>query len=117
MVGLGLWLACCPWIVITSLPHHTPNAAGTFTISNLGMYGVSAFDAILPPGQGSILAIGGSIPTVVVQARAVIVSHPSHRFMDATRRFVHHTPTTPLTPPPQHPISNRRTARSRCRSR
>jgi pyruvate dehydrogenase E2 component (dihydrolipoamide acetyltransferase) len=40
---------------------------GTFTISNLGMYGVSAFDAILPPGQGSILAIGGSIPTVVVR--------------------------------------------------
>ena len=31
------------------------------------MYGVSAFDAILPPGQGSILAIGGSIPTVVVR--------------------------------------------------
>ena len=40
---------------------------GTFTISNLGMYGVSAFDAILPPGQGSILAIGGSLPTVVVR--------------------------------------------------
>ncbi len=33
------------------------------------MYGVSAFDAILPPGQGSILAIGGSLPTVIVQAR------------------------------------------------
>ncbi len=24
--------------------------SGTFTISNLGMYGVESFDAILPPG-------------------------------------------------------------------
>ncbi|MBW4420396.1 MAG: 2-oxo acid dehydrogenase subunit E2 [Myxacorys californica WJT36-NPBG1] len=40
-------------------------SSGTFTISNLGMFGVSSFDAILPPGQGSILAIGGSSPQVV----------------------------------------------------
>ncbi len=39
--------------------------SGTFTLSNLGMFGVDSFDAILPPGQGSILAIGGSKPTVV----------------------------------------------------
>lgn len=38
---------------------------GTFTLSNLGMYGVDGFDAILPPGQGSILAIGASRPQVV----------------------------------------------------
>jgi pyruvate dehydrogenase E2 component (dihydrolipoamide acetyltransferase) len=29
------------------------------------MYGVDRFDAILPPGQGSILAIGASRPQVV----------------------------------------------------
>ena len=40
-------------------------STGTFTLSNLGMYGVDSFDAILPPGQGSILAIGGSRPQVV----------------------------------------------------
>jgi pyruvate dehydrogenase E2 component (dihydrolipoamide acetyltransferase) len=40
-------------------------SSGTFTISNLGMFGVDAFDAILPPGQGAILAIGASRPTVV----------------------------------------------------
>jgi pyruvate dehydrogenase E2 component (dihydrolipoamide acetyltransferase) len=40
-------------------------STGTFTLSNLGMYGVDTFDAILPPGQGSILAIGGSRPNVV----------------------------------------------------
>ncbi len=38
--------------------------SGTFTLSNLGMFGVDRFDAILPPGQGSILAIGASRPTV-----------------------------------------------------
>lgn len=27
--------------------------AGTFTLSNLGMFGVDRFDAILPPGQVS----------------------------------------------------------------
>eukprot|EP00850_Spirogloea_muscicola_P013584 SM000093S24395 [mRNA] locus=s93:65321:68193:- [translate_table: standard] len=57
---------------------------GTFTLSNLGMYGVDKFDAILPPGQasprlnlnmyaiisgtdciGAIMAVGASKPTVV----------------------------------------------------
>ena len=38
---------------------------GTFTISNLGMFGVAQFDAILPPGTGSILAIAASTPKVV----------------------------------------------------
>ncbi|MBE9234412.1 2-oxo acid dehydrogenase subunit E2 [Cuspidothrix issatschenkoi LEGE 03284] len=39
--------------------------SGTFTLSNLGMFGVDTFDAILPPGQGSILAIGASRPQPV----------------------------------------------------
>jgi pyruvate dehydrogenase E2 component (dihydrolipoamide acetyltransferase) len=41
-------------------------STGTFTLSNLGMFGVDNFDAILPPGQGSILAVGGSKPQMVV---------------------------------------------------
>jgi pyruvate dehydrogenase E2 component (dihydrolipoamide acetyltransferase) len=40
-------------------------SSGTFTISNLGMFGVDSFDAILPPGQGAILAIGASKPQLV----------------------------------------------------
>lgn len=40
-------------------------SSGTFTVSNLGMFGVDRFDAILPPGQGSILAVGASRPQVV----------------------------------------------------
>lgn len=38
---------------------------GTFTISNLGMFGVKEFGAILPPGTGSILAIAAAHPKVV----------------------------------------------------
>ena len=41
-------------------------STGTFTLSNLGMFGVDNFDAILPQGQGSILAVGGSKPQLVV---------------------------------------------------
>ncbi|QCE08633.1 pyruvate dehydrogenase E2 component [Vigna unguiculata] len=39
--------------------------SGTFTLSNLGMFGVDRFDAILPPGQGAIMAVGASKPTVL----------------------------------------------------
>ncbi|XP_019184494.1 PREDICTED: dihydrolipoyllysine-residue acetyltransferase component 5 of pyruvate dehydrogenase complex, chloroplastic [Ipomoea nil] len=38
---------------------------GTFTLSNLGMFGTDRFDAILPPGTGAIMGVGASVPTVV----------------------------------------------------
>jgi len=40
-------------------------SGGTFTVSNLGMYGVSNFSAIVNPPQACILAVGGAIKTVV----------------------------------------------------
>ena len=40
-------------------------SSGTFTLSNLGMFGVDRFDAILPPGTGAILAVAASRPSVV----------------------------------------------------
>ncbi|MEM9544117.1 MAG: dihydrolipoamide acetyltransferase family protein [Cyanobacteria bacterium P01_E01_bin.42] len=46
--------------------------SGTFTISNLGMFGVDRFDAILPPGQGGILAIGASRPQVVATPEGLL---------------------------------------------
>ncbi|WP_066553361.1 2-oxo acid dehydrogenase subunit E2 [Croceicoccus bisphenolivorans] len=33
---------------------------GTFTVSNLGMFGIENFDAIINPPQGAILAVGGA---------------------------------------------------------
>ncbi|MCS6960853.1 MAG: dihydrolipoamide acetyltransferase family protein [Pseudanabaenaceae cyanobacterium SKYGB_i_bin29] len=46
---------------------------GTFTISNLGMYGVDRFTAILPPGTGAILAVGASQPRVVATPEGAII--------------------------------------------
>ena len=46
--------------------------SGTFTLSNLGMFGVDRFDAILPPGQGAILAIGASRPQVAATPDGMI---------------------------------------------
>ena len=38
---------------------------GTFTVSNLGMYGVSHFSAIINPPQACILAVGAGQPKVL----------------------------------------------------
>lgn len=46
--------------------------SGTFTLSNLGMFGVDRFDAILSPGQGAILAIGAARPQVVATDSGLI---------------------------------------------
>ncbi len=40
-------------------------STGTITLSNLGMFGVDRFDAILPPGTGAILAVAASRPAVI----------------------------------------------------
>ena len=42
-------------------------SGGTFTISNLGMYGVEEFTAIINPPEGAILAVGATTrePTVI----------------------------------------------------
>lgn len=39
---------------------------GTFTLSNLGMYGIDSFSAILNPPQASILAVGAATKQAVV---------------------------------------------------
>lgn len=45
---------------------------GSFTISNLGMYGVSEFIAIINPPQAAILAVSGILPVPVVKNGMVI---------------------------------------------
>ncbi len=42
-------------------------SGGTFTVSNLGMYGVSNFQAVINPPQAGILAIGAITETPVVR--------------------------------------------------
>ena len=46
--------------------------SGTFTISNMGMFGVTHFGAILPAGQGGILAIGGTQEVIVPDSQAIL---------------------------------------------
>lgn len=46
---------------------------GTFTISNLGMYGVDAFTAIINPPESAILAIGRAADTPVVREGAIVI--------------------------------------------
>jgi pyruvate dehydrogenase E2 component (dihydrolipoamide acetyltransferase) len=47
---------------------------GTFTISNLGMFGVDVFSAIINPPQAGILAVGAAKPQPVVRDGAVAVA-------------------------------------------
>lgn len=51
-------------------------AGGTFTISNLGMFGIEEFTAIINPPQAAILAVGATIPTPAVDAKGQVVVQP-----------------------------------------
>ncbi len=65
---------------------------GTFTLSNLGMYGVDAFNAVLNERQAGILAVGRIADAVVaiegrpvVRPRAVLTLSCDHRLTDGAR--------------------------------
>ena len=65
---------------------------GTFTISNLGMYGVDAFSAIINPPQAAILALGSITDRVVaidgqpsVQSMLSLTLSCDHRVVDGAR--------------------------------
>lgn len=45
---------------------------GTFSISNLGMYGIDAFAAVINPPEGAILAVGAVRDEPVVRGGAVV---------------------------------------------
>ncbi|GAC1623476.1 MAG: pyruvate dehydrogenase complex dihydrolipoamide acetyltransferase [Ktedonobacteraceae bacterium] len=48
-------------------------SGGTFTVSNLGMFDVESFTAVINPPESAILAIGSITPTPVVVAGQVVV--------------------------------------------
>jgi pyruvate dehydrogenase E2 component (dihydrolipoamide acetyltransferase) len=52
-------------------------ADGTFTISNLGMYGVEQFIAVLNPPQAAILAVGAADPQAVAGENGEVVVRPT----------------------------------------
>ncbi len=50
-------------------------AGGTFTVSNLGMYGVTHFTAVVNPPQAAILAVGAIEPRAVVRDGEIVARH------------------------------------------
>jgi pyruvate dehydrogenase E2 component (dihydrolipoamide acetyltransferase) len=67
-------------------------AGGTFTISNLGMYGVDAFSAIITPPQAAILAVGRIAERVVsvdgspgIRPMMTLTLSSDHRVVDGAR--------------------------------
>jgi pyruvate dehydrogenase E2 component (dihydrolipoamide acetyltransferase) len=55
----------------------TDVGGGTFTVSNLGMYGVDSFSAVINPPQAAILAIGSLKPRATVDADGNVVARPT----------------------------------------
>ena len=47
---------------------------GTFSISNLGMYGINQFEAVINPPQACILAVGAGTQQAVVKDGALAVA-------------------------------------------
>jgi pyruvate dehydrogenase E2 component (dihydrolipoamide acetyltransferase) len=59
-----------------------PELAGaTFTVSNLGMFGVARFTAVINPPQAAILAVGAAKPRAVVGADGAVTAR---RVMELT---------------------------------
>ncbi len=70
----------------------TDIAGGTFTISNLGMFGVDAFSAIITPPQAAVLAVGRIADRVVavngqpgVRPVMTITLSSDHRVVDGAQ--------------------------------
>ena len=61
---------------------------GTFTVSNLGMYGVEEFVAIINPPQAAILAVGAIQPTPVVRDGEVVVAQIMRVTLSADHRVI-----------------------------
>src|SRR4030095_16903157 len=58
---------------------------GTFTVSNLGMYGIDQFTAVIKPPEAAILAVGAAAPEPVATDDGVAV----HRRMRLTLSIDH----------------------------
>lgn len=67
-------------------------ADGTFTISNLGMFGVDRFYAIITPPQSSILSVGSILPRAIVVDDELVIGTVTtlglsvdHRVLDGVK--------------------------------
>jgi pyruvate dehydrogenase E2 component (dihydrolipoamide acetyltransferase) len=60
----------------------------TFTVSNLGMFGVEEFSAIINPGEAAILAVASAIPTAVAIGDGLAVRSVMRLTLSADHRMV-----------------------------
>jgi pyruvate dehydrogenase E2 component (dihydrolipoamide acetyltransferase) len=63
-------------------------SGGTFTISNLGMFGVDEFCAIINPGESAILAVSSVVPTPVVVGDGIGIRQIMKLTLTADHRLV-----------------------------
>jgi pyruvate dehydrogenase E2 component (dihydrolipoamide acetyltransferase) len=61
---------------------------GTFTISNLGMFGVDEFCAIINPGESAILAVSSVVPTPVAIGDGIGIRQIMKLTLTADHRLV-----------------------------
>ncbi|MEM9694886.1 MAG: pyruvate dehydrogenase complex dihydrolipoamide acetyltransferase [Myxococcota bacterium] len=61
---------------------------GTFSISNLGMYGIDEFSAVINPPEGAILAVGGVREVPVVKQGAVVPGRKLNMTLSCDHRVV-----------------------------
>jgi len=60
----------------------------TFTVSNLGMFGVDEFSAIINPGESAILAVASAVPTPVAIGDGIAVRSIMRLTLSADHRLV-----------------------------
>jgi pyruvate dehydrogenase E2 component (dihydrolipoamide acetyltransferase) len=63
-------------------------SGGTFAISNLGMFGVDSFVAIIQPPQTAVLAVGAVRPQPVVRDDQVVIAQVMTATLSADHRIV-----------------------------
>jgi pyruvate dehydrogenase E2 component (dihydrolipoamide acetyltransferase) len=63
-------------------------SGGTFTISNLGMFGVDDFIAIVNPPEGAILAVGSIVEKPVVRGGQIVVGHTMKLTLSSDHRII-----------------------------
>jgi pyruvate dehydrogenase E2 component (dihydrolipoamide acetyltransferase) len=61
---------------------------GTFTLSNLGMFGIDRFDAIINPPQVAILAVGAGADRVIARGGSVVVAKVATLTLSCDHRVV-----------------------------
>ncbi len=63
-------------------------AEGTFTLSNLGMFGVEHFEAIINPPQAAILAVGSAVKKPVVRNDQIVIGQEMTCTLSADHRVI-----------------------------